>query len=75
MALIISPRAANIVEYIPAGGRTYRNKTSTHDYSRFLYILRKGKIVGGREIKRLMSLPEPDRVFTGAGSLPIRTIR
>jgi beta-lactamase class A len=59
-----------IVEYIPRGGRTYRNKASPHDYSRFLYALWKGDIFGAREIKRLMALPGPDRIFTGVASIP-----
>ena len=66
-------RATSIVEYIPAGGRTYRNKAAARDYSRFLYALRKGKIAGAREIKRLMSLPGPDRIYTGAELVPIGT--
>lgn len=66
-------RATSIVEYIPAGGKTYRNKASARDYSRFLYALWKGNIVGAREIKRLMSLPGPDRIYTGAESVPIGT--
>jgi beta-lactamase class A len=66
-------RATSIVEYIPAGGRTYRNKASARDYSRFLYALWKGNIAGSREIKRLMSLPGPDRIFTGAESVPVGT--
>ena len=66
-------RATSIVEYIPAGGRTYRNKASARDYSRFLYALWKGNITGAREIKRLMSLPGPDRIYTGAESVPVGT--
>jgi beta-lactamase class A len=66
-------RATSIVEYIPAGGKTYRNKASARDYSRFLYALWKGKIVGTREIKRLMSLPGADRIYTGVESVPIGT--
>ncbi len=66
-------RATSIVEYIPAGGKTYLNKASVRDYSRFLYALWKGKIVGAREIKRLMSLPGTDRIYTGAESLPVGT--
>jgi beta-lactamase class A len=60
----------SIVEYIPAGGRTYRNKASVHDYSRFLYALWQGGIPSAREIKRLMALPGPDRLFTGASDVP-----
>ncbi len=62
-----------IVEYIPRGGRTYRNKASPHDYSRFLYALWNGDIYGFREIKRLMALPGPDRIFTGVASIPVST--
>ena len=63
----------NIVEYIPASGRTYRNKASVHDYSRFLYALWKEEIPGATEIKRLMALPGPDRIYTGADRIPSGT--
>ncbi len=66
-------RATSIVEYIPAGGKTYRNKASVHDYSRFLYALWNDNIAGAREIKRLMSLPGTDRIYTGAESVPVGT--
>jgi len=59
-----------IVEYIPRGGRTYRNKASPHDYSRFLYAIWKEDIFGAREIKRIMALPGPDRIHTGVASIP-----
>ncbi len=59
-----------IVEYIPAGGQTYRNKASVHDYSRFLYALWKQKIPGAPEIRRLMSLPGSDRIFSGVSDIP-----
>ncbi len=65
--------ATHIVEYIPAGGRTYRNKASAHDYSRFLYAIWNNKIAGAQEIKRLMALPGPDRIFTGAEEVPSGT--
>lgn len=60
----------SIVEYIPANGRTYRNKASAHDYSRFLYALWNESIPGAPEIKRLMGLPGPNRLYTGAKSIP-----
>ena len=63
-----------IVEYIPAGGRTYRNKASVHDYSRFLYALWEENIPGADEIKRLMALPGRDRIYTGARSIPKGTM-
>jgi beta-lactamase class A len=62
-----------IVEYIPRGGRTYRNKASAHDYSRFLYAVWKEDIFGAREIKRLMALPGRDRIVTGVASIPVST--
>jgi beta-lactamase class A len=60
----------HLVEYIPAGGKTYRNKASVHDYSRFLYALWKEDITGAREIKRLMALPGRDRIYTGVRDVP-----
>lgn len=62
-----------IVEYIPRGGQTYRNKASAHDYSRFLYAVWKEDIFGAREIKRLMALPGRDRILTGVASIPVST--
>lgn len=64
----------SIVEYIPANGRTYRNKASAHDYSRFLYALWNESIPGAQEIKRLMALPGPDRIYTGAEAVPKGTL-
>jgi beta-lactamase class A len=58
-------QASEIVEYIPTGGRTYRNKASARDYSRFLLALWKNEIPGAAEIKRLMALPKRDRLSTG----------
>jgi beta-lactamase class A len=53
-----------LVEYIPAGGRTYRNRASAHDYSRFLYALWKSNLPYSQELQRLMSLPGRDRIVT-----------
>ena len=47
-------KETRIVEYIPANGRTYRNRASAHDYSRFLYAVWKDEVKGSEEIKRLM---------------------
>jgi len=63
----------HVVEYIPANGRTYRNKASIHDYSRFLHALWKDTVPGAKEIKRLMSLPGADRLYTGAKDIPAGT--
>ncbi|MES9854270.1 MAG: serine hydrolase [Candidatus Thiodiazotropha sp. L084R] len=59
-----------LVEYIPANGRTYKNRASVHDYSRFLYAIWNKKIAGAREIKRLMALPGTDRLYTGVPEVP-----
>ncbi len=59
-----------LVEYIPAGGKTYRNKASIHDYSRFLYALWNNDIQGASEIRRLMALPGSNRIATGASDIP-----
>jgi len=63
----------HVVEYIPANGRTYLNKASIHDYSRFLNALWKETIPGAKEIKRLMSLPGSDRLYTGVKDIPAGT--
>ncbi len=51
-----------IVEYIPSGGRTYRNKVSAHDYSRFLYDLWHNRLPHSAELKRIMSIKNHDRI-------------
>ena len=63
-------RDTEIVEYIPAGGKTYRNKASAHDYSRFLNALWNDEIPGAKEIRRLMALPGSNRILTGVGDIP-----
>ena len=63
-------KKTHLVEYIPANGRTYRNKASVHDYSRFLHAVWTEAIAGAGEIKRLMSLPGSDRIYTGAREIP-----
>lgn len=59
-----------IVEYIPPGGRSYRNKASVGDYGRFLRALWHEKIPGARKIRRLMSLPGRDRIHSGVSHIP-----
>ena len=55
----------NIVEYIPDGGRTYRNKASAKDYGRFLVALWRKQLPHDEEIRRLMALPGRDRIYCG----------
>ncbi|MDE2490368.1 MAG: serine hydrolase [Elusimicrobia bacterium] len=63
-------RGLRLVEYIPLSGRTYRNKATAHDYSRFLYALWRGELPGSAEIKRVMGLPKPDRLTEGVEDMP-----
>ncbi len=63
-------RDTRLVEYIPANGRTYRNKASVHDYSRFLYAVWTEGMAGAREIKQLMSTTSTDRIYSGASDVP-----
>jgi beta-lactamase class A len=67
-------RETRIVEKIPWGGRTYRNKASAHDYSRFLYALWKDQLPFSRELRRLMALPNRDRLYDGVPNIPIGTL-
>jgi beta-lactamase class A len=63
-------RHTRIVESIPGGGRTYRNKASALDYHRFLQALWYDELPYAAELRRLMYLPNRDRVYTGAASVP-----
>jgi beta-lactamase class A len=63
-------RETKIVETIPAGGRTYRNLASAHDYSRFLYALWNDKLPYANELRALMALPNRDRISDGVRSVP-----
>ena len=63
-------RNLSLVEYIPKSGRTYRNKASASDYSRFLYALWKRQLPQSRELLRVMGLPGSDRLYTDAKRVP-----
>ncbi len=60
----------HLVEYVPAGGRTYRNLGSAGDYGRFLQSLWNGALPHSKEILRLMGLPGRDRLYTNARRVP-----
>ncbi|MCK5889610.1 MAG: serine hydrolase [Methylococcales bacterium] len=66
-----------IVEYIPtrAGvdGRTYKNKASAHDYSRFLFALWNKKLPDSKELMKVMGMKNKDYVFHGVPSIPLGT--
>ena len=63
-------RQLHLVEYVPAGGRTYRNKGSAADYGEFLNALWKGRLPHSKEILRVMGLPGRDRLYTNAKRVP-----
>ena len=63
----------HLVEYIPAGGRTYRNRGSAGDYTRFLQELWKRQLPRSEEILRIMGLPGIDRLYTDAKRVPSGT--
>lgn len=63
-------RQTSIVEYIPRDGRTYRNRASAHDYSRFLYAMWNDRLPFASEIKHYMGLPNRDRIQDGASTVP-----
>lgn len=58
-------KKTHISEYIPAGGRTYKNSAVPSDYIRFLQALWNNQLPHGKEIRRLMSLPGRDRLYDG----------
>lgn len=58
-------RKTYITEYIPAGGKTYKNSAVPSDYIRFLQALWNNQLPYGKEIRRLMSLPGRDRLYEG----------
>lgn len=62
-----------LVEYIPEGGKTYRNQGSAGDYGRFLHELWYRRLPRADEMLRVMGLPGNDRLFTKVSSIPTGT--
>jgi len=62
-----------IVERIPPGGRSYRNRASALDYHRFLAALWYEQLPYAAELKRLMNLPNRDRVYSEAAGVARQT--
>ncbi|WP_136808372.1 serine hydrolase [Desulfosediminicola flagellatus] len=54
-----------IKEYIPAGGRTYKNSALPSDYIRFLRAMWNKELPYGKELRRIMALPGRDRLYHG----------
>jgi beta-lactamase class A len=63
-------RQTSIVEYIPSNGRTYRNRASARDYSRFLYAQWHRQMPYSDEVLDIMSLPNHDRITRGVRNIP-----
>ncbi len=63
-------RETRIVETIPRGGRTNRNRASARDYSRFLYAIWNDRLPNSKEIKELMALSNPDRIRSRKKGIP-----
>lgn len=58
-------RQVRIVEYIPPGGKTYKNSAQPQDYALFLKELWRKKLPHSREMLRVMALPGRDRIYWG----------
>lgn len=63
-------RETRIVEKIPAGGKTYRNLASAHDYNRFLFTMWLNQLPYSHEMRSLMALPNRDRITDGVDAMP-----
>lgn len=59
-----------IIEYIPKGGRTYRNVTSAHDLNRFYNQLWFGNLPYSGKMKYYLGLPNCDRIYTDTSIPP-----
>lgn len=55
----------SIAEDIPRDGKTYKNKASARDYSRFLYALWNDRLPYSAELKELMTLKKKNRIYDG----------
>ena len=63
-------RETRIVERIPPGGATYANRASAEDYNRFLQAIQTGRLPYSQEMRRLMRLPNQDRIVRGVAAMP-----
>ena len=63
-------RNIQIVENIPAQGRTYKNRASAADYDRFLRALWANQLPGAQYLKQIMSIPNPDRIRSKTQFVP-----
>ncbi|MDO4642391.1 MAG: serine hydrolase [Cardiobacteriaceae bacterium] len=63
-------RDIQIVENIPAQGRTYKNRASAADYDRFMRAIWANQLPGAQLLKQLMSIPNPDRIRSKTQYVP-----
>ena len=56
-------KQTKVVEYIPPGGRTYRNMTSSRDLSMFCIQLWKGRLPYSEKMKYYLKLKNGDYIF------------
>ena len=56
-------KQTRIVEYIPSGGKTYRNTTSAHELNKFYNQLWLGNLPYSDKMKYYLGLPNGDRIF------------
>lgn len=63
-------RDIQIVEYIPQGGKTYRNRASAADYDRFLQALWAKTLPGADQLLAMMAIPNNDRIRTKTQFVP-----
>lgn len=66
-------QSTSIVETIPKNGRSYLNKASARDYSRFLYAMWNNKLPNSGQLRELMGIPNKDRIFHGTSEIPAQT--
>ena len=62
-----------VVEHIPRDGRTYRNIASAADHGRLLRAIWRDRVPYSRELKRVMNLPGPDRLYYNVPAIPVGT--
>lgn len=63
-------RHINIVEYIPQNGRTYKNRAAASDYDRFLIALWHNRLPGADILKKMMRIPNHDRIRSATRFVP-----
>ncbi len=66
-------RSLRLVEYIPVDGRTYANRASVRDHMRLLRAVWKDEVPHAKELRRVLRLPGPDRLFHRVPEIPAGT--